>query len=96
MTDVVVSSAAERDYTEALCWYAERSIQAAERFDTEFDLAIQTIASDPDRFPKCDDRHRYYLMRHFPFQVIYREQGDVLVIIAIAHTSREPRFWDSR
>lgn len=96
MTEVVVSSAAERDYTEALCWYAERSSQAAERFDLEFDLAMQAIASNHLRFPKCDQRHRYYLMRHFPFQVVFREHDHKLVIIAVAHTSREPRFWDTR
>ena len=39
MAELVVSSAAEGDYTEALSWYAERSIDAAERFDREFDRA---------------------------------------------------------
>ena len=33
MTDVVISSAAEGDYTDALCWYAERSGHAAEQFE---------------------------------------------------------------
>jgi plasmid stabilization system protein ParE len=96
MIDVVASSAAEGDYAEALSWYAERSVQAAERFDSELDHAIQMIASDPERFPRCDDRHRYYLMRRFPYQVIYRPCSVYLVVIAVAHTSRQPQYWADR
>ena len=96
MTDLVVSSAAEDDYAEALSWYAERSMQAAERFDMEFDHAIETIGSDPERFPRFDDRPRFYLMRHFPYEVIYRRHDDHLVVIAVAHMSRQPRYWADR
>lgn len=96
MTDVIISSAAEGDYTEALLWYAERSVRVADRFDLEFDRAIQIVASDPESFPRCDDRHRYYLMRRFPYQIIYRPHDDYLVVIAVAHASREPQFWANR
>ena len=67
MIDLVVCSAAESDYAEALSWYAQRSTDAAERFDTQFDRALKAIAADPKRFPLCGDSHHYYLMRHFPY-----------------------------
>jgi hypothetical protein len=47
-------SAAEWEFTEALCWYAERSASAAEGFDAEFDKALEAIGSNPRRFPYCD------------------------------------------
>jgi toxin ParE1/3/4 len=96
MIDPIVCSAAEDDYAEALSWYAQRSIQAAERFDAEFNEALQTILSNPERFPRCDDRHRFYLMRHFPYQVIYRQHENHLLVIAVAHTARRPRYWSGR
>ena len=96
MIDVVICSAAEGDYGEALSWYAERSTQTAERFDAEFDRALAAIAADPERFPFCDERHRYYLMRHFPHQVIYRCHENQLVVIAVAHTARRPRYCSDR
>ena len=64
MIDLVVCSAAEEEYADALSWYAERSVQAAERFDAEIDSALKSISSGPERFPRCDERHYYYLMRH--------------------------------
>ena len=96
MVNLVVCSAAEGDYAKALRWYAERSVQAADRFETEFGKALESIASDPHRFPMCDASHRYYLMRHYPFQVIFREHGGGIVVIAVAHTTRRAGYWADR
>lgn len=96
MIDLIVCSAAEREYAEALAWYAERSVNAAERFDADFGQALETIASDPARFPRCDERHHFYLMRHFPYQIIYRQHQDHWVVIAVAHTARKPSYWSRR
>ena len=96
MIDLVICSAAEREYAEALVRYAERSFQTAERFDADFDQALETIVSDPTRFPRCDKRHHFYLMRNFPYQIIYREHQDHWVVIAVPHTARKPRYWMGR
>ena len=96
MANVIVCSAAEVDYTESLCWYAERSVDAAISFDVEFDRALNQIAGDPERFPMCDARHRFFLMRRFPFRIIYRIVGDDIVVIAVAHGSRSPDYWADR
>ena len=91
-----IISAAEWEYTEALCWYAERSQRAAERFNAEFDRALEAISADPRRFPRCDERHRFYLMDRYPYQVIYREEADEVVVVAVAHARRRPRYWAGR
>lgn len=96
MVELLISSAAEHDYAEALNWYAVRDVRAAEDFDAEFHRAILSIAEDPDRFPRCDERHHFYLMRRFPHQLIFRKASDHWVLIAVAHTSRRPRFWSDR
>ncbi|MCI0331905.1 MAG: type II toxin-antitoxin system RelE/ParE family toxin [Planctomycetes bacterium] len=91
-----IISAAEREYTEALCWYTERSQRAAEGFDAEFDNALAAISSDPLRFPLIDERHRFYLMDRYPYQVIYRMEAGELTVIAVAHAKRRPRYWAGR
>ena len=57
MADVLIATAAEQDYTEALSWYAERSEHAARGFEAEFERAIQAIQADPQRFPFCITNH---------------------------------------
>ncbi len=93
---VLFYSVAEREYCISLRWYSERNVIAAENFDKEVDLAIQAIASDPDRFPHCDSRHQFYLLRSFPFQIVFRKLGEDIYVVAIAHTSRNPNYWSDR
>jgi plasmid stabilization system protein ParE len=96
MSNVRIISPAESEYADALCWYAERSQQAAERFEAEFDNALEAISSDPHRFPRCDERHRFYLTNRYPYQIIYRVEGNEVVIIAVAHSKRRPGYWADR
>jgi len=96
MAKLIFSAAAEGDYIESLTWYAERSVDAANDFDAEFDRALALIASDPERFPLCDVRHRYFLLRRFPFRILYRMIHDDVVVIAVAHSARSPEYWADR
>ncbi len=57
MASVILCSAAEVDYTESLCWYGERSIEAAKEFDSEFDHALNQIASTPEQFLRWSRFH---------------------------------------
>jgi hypothetical protein len=57
---------------------------------------LQRIADSPEFSPFCDDRHRFYVLRSYPYSVIYRvESGDVLVV-AVAHARRSATYWHGR
>jgi len=97
MAELFISAAAEADYAVSLQWYAERSERAAERFEAAFIQAQEAIAKAPERFPLCDDRHRYYLLKRYPFQIIYRPvSAEHWLIVAVAHTSRQSGYWHQR
>ncbi|MCA9105689.1 MAG: type II toxin-antitoxin system RelE/ParE family toxin [Planctomycetales bacterium] len=93
MTEVRISSAAEEEFADALMWYSQRSLRAATEFDNEVDRAIQLISAAANQYPAFDERHRYYLLRRFPFAIIYRIDEPGVVVVAIAHTSRSPGYW---
>lgn len=97
MDKLLISEAAEEEYADSLRWYVERSTRAAEGFEAEFEQALVAIAAHPDRYPLCDDRHRFFLLKRYPFQVIYRPTSDDhWLVIAVAHTSRRPGYWRNR
>ncbi|MDX1962384.1 MAG: type II toxin-antitoxin system RelE/ParE family toxin [Pirellulales bacterium] len=97
MSNILFSQEAESDYLESLRWYAARSKTAAINFEFFVNQAMIAIAADPFRYPKCDERHHYYLLKRFPFQIIYRIlHNDECLVVAIAHTSREPGYWSER
>jgi plasmid stabilization system protein ParE len=96
MADALILAGAEQDYTEALDWYATRSERAARGFEAEFARGMQSIEQAPQRFPFCDGTHQFYLMRRYPFQVIYRQTSRGPLIVAVAHAKRRPGYWQDR
>ena len=39
---------------------------------------------------------RSFLLRRFPFALVYRIEPDVLRVIALAHQRRRPNYWRKR
>ncbi|MGH9495390.1 MAG: type II toxin-antitoxin system RelE/ParE family toxin [Candidatus Sulfotelmatobacter sp.] len=65
-------------------------------FDAEVDRALADIACAPHRWAPGPHSTRRYLLKRFPYILIYREwQGDIQ-IVAVAHTSRKPGYWKNR
>lgn len=97
MAEILFHPEAAREYRDSLNWYAERSRRSAERFEQAIDLVLNQILEKPSRYGQYDDNHREAILTRFPFSMIYRvmPNGDVL-IIAIAHASREPGYWELR
>jgi plasmid stabilization system protein ParE len=96
MAEVTFHPEAEAEYEHALVWYLERSPQAAERFQVAFEEAIEAIQSHPAMFPLLDDRHRFVLVKRYPYSVIYRWDGNAARVIAVAHSKQRPGFWSDR
>jgi plasmid stabilization system protein ParE len=91
MNSLLIAEAAEEEYTESLKWYAERSLRAAEGFDAAFERALDSIAAHPERYPLCDDRHRFFLLKRYPFRIIYRGTSEDRWLMVAVATSLRPR-----
>jgi plasmid stabilization system protein ParE len=64
-------------------WYAERSPSSAREFCVAFDLALQKIESEPERFALVDDRHRACSVERFPFQIVFLNENDRIHVVAV-------------
>jgi plasmid stabilization system protein ParE len=94
--DVAFLPSAESDYIGALAWYMERSERAAVGFEAAVNAALRSIAVAPTRWPFCDGRHRLYVLRRYPYSVIYRVESDGVLVVAVAHAKRSADFWRDR
>jgi plasmid stabilization system protein ParE len=65
-------------------WYAERSAASAAAFSDEIDEAESAIVRLPDAWPRFEHDTRRYLLRRFPFSVIYRVESRRVLILAVA------------
>ena len=77
-------------------WYESRSPEAAAAFMAELDVALERIEEAPGTWPPYLADTRRYLLRRFPFFVVFREAGGRVQIVAVAHARRQPGYWIGR
>ena len=77
-------------------WYDERSHAAAQGFVAELEIAFEAILEAPDRWPTYIEGTGRYLLKRYPFLIVYRCTGEVIQVIAVAHGHRKPGYWSSR
>jgi len=96
MIDLIIHPAARAEFQSAADWYAERSVQVAERFASKVEAAITAIRDHPDRYALIDDMHRMYLVDGFSYCIAYRLQRDRIEIVAIRHAAQDQDAWKDR
>ena len=77
-------------------WYAERSPTAAAAFVAEIESAETAILKLPAAWPSFDHGTRRYLLRRFPYSVVYRIEPHLVLVIAVMHEHRRPHYWAAR
>jgi plasmid stabilization system protein ParE len=88
---------AAAEYDAAFDWYLSRSPDAARKFDAEVERALAQIVQAPGRWAAGPHNTRKFLLRRFPFVLIYREiSAGSIQVVAVAHTSRKPGYWKQR
>ena len=80
----------------AVRWYSASSPYAAAGFKREIAEAMQSVLRHPERGRQIEGGMRRVVLRRFPFSIIYRVQGEEILIIALAHASRLPAYWATR
>jgi plasmid stabilization system protein ParE len=84
------------DVIDAYDWYAERSQIAADAFRSELERAGEVIRRSPLMWGSYLYGTRRYLLKRFPYIIVYRVADDRIEIIAVIHGRRRPGFWKHR
>ena len=97
MADIAVHPSAQREYQAAVGWYLERSESAAGGFVGEVDRVLARIAAQSDGYGWYDDEFREAGLRRYPYRIVYRvEPSGGVLVVTVAHASREPGYWQGR
>jgi len=91
-----ISDRAVREIGEAYEWYEEQLHGLGAEFIDALDTKLQLIAQTPLLFTEIRRGVRRTLLSHFPYGVFYASKGDVVSVLAVVHTARNPRRWPRR
>lgn len=76
--------------------YDEATPGLGDDFLASVEQAFDVILSAPHRWPRVDNRHHRYVMRRFPFSILYRYNETEVIFVAVAHHRRRPGYWAHR
>jgi putative addiction module component (TIGR02574 family) len=60
------------------------------------DSCVELIRRHPEMGPVIHRQVRRAVIRRFPYSIMYLIDADVVVVIAIFHTARDPKVWKRR
>ena len=87
---------AQRELDDAVAWYNEQTAGLGQEFLDELDRVVRRAVTFPMSCPEIEPGVRRCLLARFPYGLIYGVDGETLVVVAVAHLHREPRYWVDR
>jgi plasmid stabilization system protein ParE len=96
MPRVLFTAAARADLDRALSWYEAHAPEIVPEFREALRTVVSRIAKNPKQFLTSTHQTRRAILRRFPYFVIFRETRQYVYVVAIFHTSRNPKTWPQR
>jgi len=88
---------AEAEHLETVVYYETRRAGLGALYLAAFEQALDSVRDNAHRYRIVHepDIRRVPLAR-FPLSIIYRETGERIEILAVAHHKRRPAYWIAR
>jgi toxin ParE1/3/4 len=77
-------------------WYLHRSADASVGFVAAISDALDCISEAPQRWPKYLYGTRRFVLHRCPFSLVYLDESELLIVVALAHSKRKPGYWMQR
>lgn len=87
---------ADEEYAQAGEYYTGINSELGGRFYDEIERLVLDIRRQPQRFRLFDSRLRRHFSGVFPYALLYLDQPDRVLIIAVMHLKRRPGYWRKR
>jgi plasmid stabilization system protein ParE len=88
--------AAQTDVANAIAYYNAQELGLGADFASEVRKTIERILQYPKACSQVSKRTRRCQVNRFPYGVFYSLKNDIVVVIAVLHSHRQPRTWQTR
>lgn len=87
---------ADHEMVDAAFYYERQSYGLGADFLDKIEAASADIAENPEMSPIVIRKIRRRLIRRFPYALLYRDDPEEIVILAVMHLHRRPDYWMDR
>jgi hypothetical protein len=87
---------AQQEIDDAFVWFDERQEGKGMDFLDELDRVVRLVKTFPLASIEIEPEIRRCLFARFPYSLIYGIEDQTIVVIAVAHVRRTPRYWIDR
>jgi plasmid stabilization system protein ParE len=87
---------AELELYEAAAFYEAGLSGLGCDFADEVERVVNILLEHPELGAQADEDLRHFVLRRFPFSVVYAVVRQGIYIVAVAHGSRAPEYWKTR
>ena len=96
MSTLQIRTHAQLDIQEIVDYFDDISVAITDKFLNQLYQSLDYLAKNPKKNQVKYRNTRVYYIKGFPFGIHYLEKGDQVIILAVLHTSRNPKVWKSR
>lgn len=87
---------ARDELVQATLYYNNRGPRFGERFATAIESAFSQIQRSPFRSRRIRGDIRRFLVKTFPYGIVYAPLGEEWAMLTLMHLKREPDYWLGR
>lgn len=87
---------AKLELQESARWYNDKMDGLGLELLLEVKSAESKIQKNPDTWQNYEEGTKRFLLKRFPYGIIYLMTADRIQIIAVAHCKRKPGYWKKR
>ena len=93
---MIFLSPAGQELEDAFIYYNDQLPGLGKQFFREVSTAIELIRKFPQAWHKVGKHTRRFLLKRFPYLILYIPEKDKIIITAIAHKHRFPDYYLNR
>jgi plasmid stabilization system protein ParE len=93
---LIIRPEAEAEMADAFDWYEDRVPGLGADFMLRLDAVFSAIVRSPQQFPRVHRIVRRALTRRFPYEVLFVEDAERIVVLSVFHAKRNPKRWQER
>ena len=89
-------ASAQAELLETISYYSAINGALGLRFEQAVANAVRGAVAHPERGAPRSQNTRRWLVKGFPFGVIYRGSEHEVLVVAVAHQRKKPGYWSRR